>query len=458
MAQIYFLIYLTYGFAFINMGVFSIKNKGRELTNVPLVQSLKYLGYFGIIHGISEWMTMISITELFSEYELINYNINQILNVVSFAFLMYFGLSLLSIKVKIKGQIKKILLLIIILWFIAYIYLMNSYGLDYHYNNPEYNTIISRYILALPAGIISAIALYKNSKKIERKKSYQMAKRYKSLANIFLIYGILEGLFVEKMTFFPANVINIQLFADVFRIPTQLTKVLVGIMINRILIKVIDTFGWEQKERLKRLEEHRISSEARRKLGIELHDGIIQDLYGVGLKIECLMKNTSDNDLLNQIKNDINNAISKTRNFLSTSTLEKIEIEDLHDNIQQMINKYNETQIIKLNLKSELSLSYGRLTSETSTQIYYIIQEAIINIIKHSQGTEGQINIEANEDYLQIEIIDNGIGIGAMDYDDNKHIGLTSMETRAKRIGGLLNIESIDDVGTKIRLIVPWEE
>src|SRR5690554_5551860 len=100
MTEIFFLIYLIYGFAFINMGVFSIQDKGAELTNLPLVKSLKYLGYFGIIHGISEWMTMISITGLFKEYEIINFNIKQIFKVVSFAYLMYFGISLLPLKAK----------------------------------------------------------------------------------------------------------------------------------------------------------------------------------------------------------------------------------------------------------------------------------------------------------------------------------------------------------------------
>ncbi len=455
MPEVFFIIYLIYGFAFINMGIFSIQDKGKELTNLPLVKSLKYLGYFGILHGTSEWMTMATLTELFMEYEPIVFNVKQVFKVASFAYLMYFGISLLPLKEKRKAYALKVPAIISILWFIGYISLVNYYGLDYHSNNPEYNTIIARYILALPSGLISAIALYMNSKEIKKNKSYLMAKRYFALANIFLVYGILEGLFVCKMDFFPANVINCQLISNTFHIPIQVVKASVGIMINSLLIKVIDTFGWEQKERLKRLEEHRITSEARRKLGIELHDGIIQDLYGVGLKIEYLMKNRENQDLLKQIKNDINSTINKTRKFLSSNTLETIEIEDLNENIQQMISKLNENQEIKLSLNSEYSLNCGRLSSEKSTQIYYIIKEAITNIIKHSQGTEGKINIEAQENFLHIEILDNGIGIGTINHDD-KHLGLTSMEARAKRIGGLLNIEAIDS-GTKIRLIVPWE-
>lgn len=454
MEKVHFIIHLLYGFAFINMGIFSIQDKGAELTNLPLVKSLKYLGYFGIIYGIAEWTSLLTMNEIFMGHEPIISIVRQALKTISFAYLMYFGLRLLPIKGKKKKYILIIPMIINIIWFIGYIWLIYSYGLDYHDNNPEYNIIISRYLLVLPGGVISAIALYMNSKRIEKNKSYLIAKRYKALAKIFLIFGVLEGIFLCKIIFLPASLANCELMSSL-HIPIQIVKGSVGVMVNSLLIKVIDTFGWEQKERLKRLEEHRITSEARRKLGIELHDGIIQDLYGLGLKIEYLMKNPDDKDLLSQIKKDINNAINKTRNFISSSTLETIEIEDLNENIRQMINKYNDSQEIRISLNSEFSLNYGSLSSEKSTQIYYIIQEAITNIIKHSKGTEGKINIEAKEEFLNIEILDNGIGIGTINYKD-RHMGLKSMETRARRIGGSLNIEGVDS-GTKIQLIVPWE-
>jgi len=54
----------------------------------------------------------------------------------------------------------------------------------------------------LPSGIISAVALFINAKVIAYYKSAKMANRYKSLAVIFLINGLLEGLFVSKSNFF----------------------------------------------------------------------------------------------------------------------------------------------------------------------------------------------------------------------------------------------------------------
>jgi NarL family two-component system sensor histidine kinase YdfH len=54
-----FLLYLIYGYAMITMGIFAIVQKDTKIMNLALVKSLKYLGYFGITHGISEWNYMI---------------------------------------------------------------------------------------------------------------------------------------------------------------------------------------------------------------------------------------------------------------------------------------------------------------------------------------------------------------------------------------------------------------
>jgi len=116
--------------------------------------------------------------------------------------------------------------------FLGYVILIKNYGLDYHKLNPKYSIITIRYSLALTSGIASATGLFLNSRLIEKQKSIKVAKRYKQLAWVILFYGLLEGL----------------------------------------LVKVFETFSWEQEERLRKLEKHKIASEERRKLGLEIHD------------------------------------------------------------------------------------------------------------------------------------------------------------------------------------------
>lgn len=386
--------------------------------------------------------------------------VKQILKAISFMYLMIFGVSLLPMKNKYKKTNEKIPVIIFTLWLSLFIFFIRKYGLDYHVLNPKYNTITLRYLMAFPGGLISSIALYLNSKLIKKRKLNKIAKRYKSLSYIFLIYSILDGLIVREMNFFPANILNNKVFLEQIGFPIQILKVLVGIIIIFLLMKVIDTFGWQQREKLNRLQKQRVSYEERRKLGLEIHDSIIQSLYAAGLKVEFLIKSNLEEKtikILQEIKMDLNNTIDNTREFISSTSLDVIELEDLKDSIQQLIKKTSESKSIKINLKYEISsLNLGQLSPEKSTQIYYIIQEAITNIIKHSEATYAEVFIEGRYNFLYIKVIDNGIGISADKLNLKDKFGLSSMKERTDRVGGLLNIENINK-GTMIEVIVPWE-
>jgi len=201
------------------------------------------------------------------------------------------------------------------------------------------------------------------------------------------------------------------------------------------------------KERIRRLKKHRIASEERRKLGLEIHDSIIQSLFAAGLKIEyCLINNSGDQttSILEEIKTDLNQSIAKTREFISKSTLELIEIEDLISNLQQLINQYNTTQPIQIKFIYETSdLHFGRFSSEVSTQIFYVVQEAISNVVKHSNATDATVKLESKPNYLAIKVIDNGIGITLPNIQDSQHhFGITSMQERTERINGLFQIKT----------------
>ena len=54
------------------MGIFCLKEKNKEHNDLSLIKSIHYLGYFGIIHGMTEWITMTLIVDLYPGTELRN--------------------------------------------------------------------------------------------------------------------------------------------------------------------------------------------------------------------------------------------------------------------------------------------------------------------------------------------------------------------------------------------------
>ena len=455
------LLLLIYGYAMITMGMFAINQRDTKLINLYLVKSLKYLGYFGIAHGISEWTSMIIRLELYPDLNVYMTNINQITKAISFTFLLYFGLDLLPLREKYKKIILKVPIIFFMIYLTGFILITINYGIDYNLSTSKFNIILMRYTIGFSGCVISAIALYMNAWLIEKTKSVIISRRYMNLAWVFIIYGILEGIIVEKANFFPASIINRELFTEYFHFTTLHIKAFVGFVITYLLIKVIDTFSWEQEEKLKKLEKLRITSEERRKLGLEIHDSIIQGLYAVGLKIEYLEMNRNGDktrDLFKEVKNDLNNIINKTREFISSTALDIIECEDLKDNLEQLVQKYNENQKIKINLKCKISpYIIGHLSPEKSTQIYYVIKEAITNVIKHSEANYVNILLEGRYDLLYITVIDNGKGFSLKDINPQKQFGVSSMKDRTERVGGIFVLEKTKK-GTRIELKIPWEE
>ncbi|MGE4272995.1 MAG: sensor histidine kinase [Desulfitobacterium sp.] len=462
MVEKYFVWYLIYGFAMILMGIFAIRQKDAKVSNITFVKSLKYLGWFGITHGITEWITMILVVGQYPQLFEHLYNINQLLKSFSFILLIYFGLDLLLIKSKYRALIYCIPMLYFLSYMTVYIYLEISYGLDYHIIDDRYSTITMRYLMGLPAGILASIALLFNARTLEKTtRSGEIIGRYRSLGWILFIYALLEGLLVRKASYFPANLINRELFNDIFGFSILYLKAAVGIIVMYLLVKVIETFSWEQDEKLRKLEEHRIASEERRKLGLEIHDSIIQGLYASGLKVEYLILNKDENktkSILEEVKRDLNHTIEKTREFITSSALDNVELEDLISSLSDLVDRFNKSQTIQIQLHSEISPTQGGyLSQEKSTQIYYIVQEAISNITKHSQAETASVLLKSDYDRLQVIIEDNGVGIVLKTIDVKKHFGISSMRERTQRIGGKFHIERIIK-GTRIELEIPWEE
>ena len=458
-----FFLYLIYGYAMITMGIFAIKQKDVKVINLSLVKSLKYLGYFGIIHGISEWIIMINKLDLFPDLFIYLSNLSLISKAVSFAFLLYFGLDLLPLRDKYKRIILKVPLVCFLIYLGGFFFLFHE--LDYHYFTAfDISTLhylmgfpscvmssLTLYVLVWLSCIISAVALYINAWRIEKTKAIKISRRYKSLAWVLIIYGFFEGILVSKADFFPANTINNELFIEYFRFTPLFIEAFVGFVIYLLLIKVIDTFRWEQEKKLSQLEKLKIASEERRKMGLEMHDSILQGLYAVGLKIEYLAINKNGDktrNLFEEAKSDLNNTINKIREFITTSDLDKSGLEDLCNNLQQLIQKYNENEQKKINFKCEVS-SYiiDNLSPEKATQIYYIIQEAVSNAVKHFQADQINVLLESRLDHLYITVIDNGKGINLKNL---------KIQERTQRAGGVFTIKKTKNV-SRLELKIPWE-
>jgi PAS domain S-box-containing protein len=104
---------------------------------------------------------------------------------------------------------------------------------------------------------------------------------------------------------------------------------------------------------------------------------------------------------------------------------------------------------------------FGRLSRETETALFRIVQESLTNVVLHSGSKNAKIRITQHSQDVKLEVSDEGRGIplGVLDrIDGNKRlgVGIVGMRERMKELGGRLEINS-NSTGTTVTAIVPLE-
>ncbi len=105
-------------------------------------------------------------------------------------------------------------------------------------------------------------------------------------------------------------------------------------------------------------------------------------------------------------------------------------------------------------VRGELAVEPSRLSS---TQALRIVKEALVNVVKHAGASTVGITLTGRDDGVEIEVVDDGVGIDAGQSRRPGHRGLQTMQDRAEGRGGWCQVESVPSGGTRVRLWVPGQ-
>jgi signal transduction histidine kinase len=112
----------------------------------------------------------------------------------------------------------------------------------------------------------------------------------------------------------------------------------------------------------------------------------------------------------------------------------------------------------RMDVLTDLSQLEGmRLLPEVETALYRIVQEALINIARHSQATSAGVLLTRRNGAVTAIIEDNGVGFDPDKASHTGRLGLLGMRERAEMLGGNLTLESTPGAGTTIYAEVPWQ-
>lgn len=212
---------------------------------------------------------------------------------------------------------------------------------------------------------------------------------------------------------------------------------------------------YQQVRRLAVLEE-------RERIGMDLHDGIIQSIYAVGLTLEhsaLLLEENTDQakQRLRYAIDALNQTIRDIRNYIMDLRPQRMKVLDLGESLRQLVREFRANTLIEIKLEMEGDFE-PVLDEGTSTALFHIAQEALANAAKHAAATELRVSVRRMEHEVRLQVIDNGVGFEQETVDSLLGHGLSNMTLRAQAVGGRIEINSKPMQGTTITAFFPFKK
>lgn len=200
--------------------------------------------------------------------------------------------------------------------------------------------------------------------------------------------------------------------------------------------------------------------EERERIGMDLHDGIIQSIYAVGLTLEHarLLLGEEPEQTRNRIDQsieDLNSTIRDLRAFIMDMRPRQLFEENLMDGLQRLVNEFRANSLVEAKLSGPTE-GLESLPDSHAIALFHICQEALANIAKHAQANKVEVLIWTTQDRVLMEVQDDGRGFDPKKIQLTLGHGISNMQTRAHNVGGDLEITTEPGEGTTIIVWIPF--
>lgn len=200
-----------------------------------------------------------------------------------------------------------------------------------------------------------------------------------------------------------------------------------------------------------------IREEERSRIAMELHDELGQILTAIKIDLNSLIKKPPYKKdipqkiapLISLVENTIN-SVRKISSELRPVIIDRL---GLIPAIEWQIDETKKRLDIKFltNFPQEII----GLDKQIEITIFRTFQEMMTNIARHSKATEVFVSITNDEEKFMMVVKDNGIGFLPDKISSTKGLGLMGMKERVKSVGGIMEINSVLNFGTEIKIFIP---
>lgn len=197
--------------------------------------------------------------------------------------------------------------------------------------------------------------------------------------------------------------------------------------------------------------------EEKNRIAMELHDGILNNIYAVRLNLEFINKKADEESILKRKEfiKELQNVETEIRSV--SHELSRNADFDQGKSFKNMLEFMVLSQRNKFDTEFEAAIDdtihWESISNFCKVNIYRIIQESLQNINKYSEAKHAKLKVAGIDSEIQIEITDDGIGFDVDKARDG--IGLRNLKKRASAINASINIYSKPGKGTAIEVLFP---
>lgn len=231
----------------------------------------------------------------------------------------------------------------------------------------------------------------------------------------------------------------------------------------------LDITGLTDLERLAGISAHKLElqhqliyhrEQERLKIAQDLHDGPIQEIYGVVYSLKAIEDEAEDPavvDNLKRVEDALQDMAREIRDFCNELRPPSLGAFGLHSAIRSLVDTLR-ARHPEVRFSLDLDDENLRLPPEVRLGMFRVCQELLNNVVRHSRATRAEVTLRIGTETAELEVQDNGKGFVVpekwIDLAREGHLGLVGIQERVDAVNGTMDIMSEAGKGTTVRVAV----
>ena len=232
-----------------------------------------------------------------------------------------------------------------------------------------------------------------------------------------------------------------------------------GSPFSRLEVSIIEAYGVQaaialEFDRVRQELRGGAVAAERRRIGRELHEQVIQLLFGVGLTLQGLESTARDASARAGLRSSVeglDRAIRDLRRYVFDLGPSVIVDRPFHEELSVLASDL----IVGAGIERDLDIdpAVSSLLASGAADVVHIAREALSNVAQHAEARRCGVRVFASDGRVTLEVTDDGVGLGNPVSGSGQ--GLSNIRARAASLGGQIQIKGLAGSGTTVRLVVP---